>query len=478
MKQNIFQKRIPTLLGVMVIAASALITSVLVRQSAIFQGRAMLSDTPENIRITNITSNSFTVSYMTSKKVPGTILYGKDKNASEKEAFDQRDEKGTTQAYNLHTVSVKNLDPSTKYFFNIVSGEQTKSALFEVTTASSIASVAKAPIVITGKVILPDGNTPHEALVYVVVENSQMLSTFVDSNGHYSIALDILKTADLSSDVVLSDRSVIHMLILGDSMQSTVTLLAKQQDQVSTITLSQNYDFTTSASFLHTLDSSSSANTRLPSLPATSSVSSIQPIEITTPKQNETFTDQQPLFKGVASPNTTVEIVIRSDELRGQVKTDANGRWTFRPKTPLAPGQHTIIITTVSLAGKKKTITRLFTVFASGSQVTASATPSATPTSIVVPTTKPVPTSLPKPTPTLIPSPTSVPTPIPPTLTQTPLPTITPTMIPQVTPTPIVGQPPIPSPGNSSVTFLGIGAAITTVIGLALFFLTRGGATL
>src|SRR5581483_8558856 len=100
-------------------------------------------------------------------------------------------------------------------------------------------------------------------------------------------------------------------------------------------------------------------------------------------------------------------------------KANAQGVWTFRPSTQLSPGNHTITITTKDASGVIRTITQQFVVFASGTQVSVSAPPSASIT----------PSITPSPPPTALPTKTTTPTPT----TITPTPTtveVTPTLLP------------------------------------------------
>jgi len=105
------------------------------------------------------------------------------------------------------------------------------------------------------------------------------------------------------------------------------------------------------------------------------------------------------LFSGTALPNGTVKITIHSDEgIEVTVTADGLGNWTYRPERELSPGEHTITISTKDSAGTTRFITRAFSIFEEGSQVTEAATPSATPT--FSPTVTPVPTIVPTNTPT------------------------------------------------------------------------------
>lgn len=445
MKRTIWEKRLPTLLGVLLIAVGIGVTSLLVKTGVVFIGRASPSEAPENIRITNILDASFTVSYTTEAKVLGTISFGKDENLGSI-AVDDRDQTANIGAYQVHHITVKDLSPSTKYFFAINSGQNnfTNNNLpFDVTTTSVNKAGSSSTQKVTGKVIAPDATIPSEAIVYLSFENAKTSSSLLKSDGSYSL---------------FAEDAVLQIVVVAPSQQSNVTVFAKQANPIPLIILSKNYDFTTSLSPIATESATASPAAQVNFSALSPSPTSSKEPQIITPKKNEGFSDDQPLFRGSASPNSTVKIIINSEDLiQDEIITDSNGSWSYRLKQALSPGQHTITIKAQDKFGILKTITQSFTVYAQGSQVAQSATPSATPTLA------------------LTPSPTSTPS-------ASPTPTETPTPTPTLTPTPT--QPPsqtkgaVEAPGNETWIKGGLVAFATMAVGIFLFFLTRGSTSL
>lgn len=448
MRESVWEKRIPTLLGTLFIVIGIVVTSFLARTGTSLISKASPSHAPENIRITNISSTSFSVSYVTKKAVTGVVSFGQDASFGQT-TLDDRDQKsGTPNMYQTHHITIKNLKPNTQYFFSITSGEDSflnNNSPFEVKTGSVITQEPPAQQPLTGKIVLPDGGIPSEALIYVTAPNAQQLSTITKDNGSYILPLNSMLNSSFSSYVALFDNTRITMLILTDSLSSTVSLLPTQIDPVPIIILSQNYDFTQGSAPLLLEDmASQSASVGFPSFSA--NTSKALETQIITPKENEKFTDQKPLFKGTASPNTDVKITINSENtIEAVAQADTKGSWTYRPDQPLSPGDHTISIITRDKFGILKTITKTFTVYAAGTQIEG-AIPSGTPTPTPIPTEQPsLPTSTPTPTPTIEPTPT---------------PTIIPT-------------PQVPPPGSSTTTILGIIAFGTITTGLLLLLLAR-----
>lgn len=436
MRNQLFNKRIPTIFAIGLITLGIVLTTVIVKMQTNLRSSAESSEEPQNIKITNLSDDSFTITYQTDLATIGSINYGKSKELGNAQLEDI--------TKNVHSLTVDKLSPDTKYYLAIISGQNiflNKGVPFEILTGPSIASPSSAKTVIKGKIILPDGNAPKEGLAYLSTNNSQLLSTTVTKEGEFNFSLKELRTDDLSSYLEVNKNSVLKLFAINDALTSTVLLSGEEAYLLPTITLSNDYDFTMDSVEI----ASRSAQSSFPSTVTESK--NLKP-QILTPKKEQALTDQKPQFRGTGLPNEVVEIIIHSDEnIQTQVVADSNGNWTYRPPTNLSPGAHTITIKTRDSEGILTTLTQSFTVFAQGSQVLESATPSATPTPNITPT--------PTPTPTLFPSPTITPafTPIPTSIIET-------------------SKGDLPPTGNSSILLI-IGGIIATVVGLALFFLTR-----
>jgi hypothetical protein len=462
MMGNFWNKKIPTILGILVITIGVGITTFLVNQSTLFKSNASLSDQPKDVRITNITDTSFTVSYSTDAQVSGSLNYGKDKSLGQSALDDRDQQSGNLANYNIHNVTVRLLSQQTQYFFTITSGQDSflnNGEPFSVTTGPVLDNPpTQTPM--AGKLILPDGSNPNEAIVYVTMDGAQVISTLTKADGSYVLPLNSLRTSDNTAYFTLSDSTNIKILATGDGLSSNASLSLSQIHPVPTITLSKDYDFTTGGT---PTASTSASFSSFPSFESTPSAK-VAP-DILTPKENQSFNDQQPLFKGTGLPDQKVTIVIHSDTpIQTTVTTDASGNWNYRPTAPLTPGNHTITITTKNSAGILQTITQSFVVYAAGSQFTQAVTP--TPTPKVSPSVSPTPTV--KATPTLIPTQTLTPTPTP--LANNTTPTISQTTTKgglTVTPTKTL----LPATGNSSIITVGIVGTILTVAGGLLFLL-------
>lgn len=435
---NLWSKKIPTLIGLILITIGTVITTFLVRGDTIFQIRANPSEDPKNIKITNVSEEAFTITYITDDKVVGSVNYGVDPKNLDGISLDDRDQLSQKiNKYNSHSITVRNLDPNTKYYFSITSGSKKyldTDVEFEATTKGEVSSSPSTQIPISGKVILPDGTSPSDGLVYLKINDAQLTSTLLKEGGTYTIPLNTLRKADEDEYLEINDNTIINIDIFSSGLFSSVSVTPNEISPVPLVTISGSYNFSDS------VDKRNEAVAQSEGFPSFGNISKIKDDpKILTPSSNETLNESQPTFEGTAEPNETVEIEIHSNEnIKTQVVADENGSWEYTPSENLSPGNHTITIITKNKDGILKTITRNFIVYADGGiSPTITQQPSAT-------------------------SPTSTPT-------QTPTHTPTPSIITAISPAPT-----LPPTGNSSVIIASIIGFTAAISGIIIFFLSRG----
>ena len=456
MRKSFWNRRIPTLFGILILALGIGITTFLVQKGGFIPILATVSEEPKDVRISNIKDSSFTVSYFTDDKTTGAISYGPT-TAFGQSGIDDRDQQfGRIEPHKIHNFTIRNLQPVSKYYFVIVSGKgnYTNNSLpFEVTTGPLLSTDPPAEDPTSGKVITPNGISPEESIIYVVAEGSQVVSTLTKPDGTFVLPLNSLRSADLSSYFSLNLDTSLKLLAIGEGMFSNVKLSSLQAHPVPVITLSNDYDFT-----IETSPTSSSSAELSGFPPLETRQGTKEEPKILSPEKDQEFTDQKPQFKGTALPNEEVQITINSDEqIKTTVIADSKGNWTYRPQSDLTAGNHTITITTKDSTGIVKTIKQSFTVFASGTQVSGEKG-------------SPTPTPIPSLTITVSPTPT-------PTLTNV-QPTETPVFIsPTVSPIDsliITATPSLPPTGSSSIMTVTIIGLLFTLFGGLIFLLTRG----
>lgn len=449
-RRSFLDKKLPAYTGFFVLLIALGLTIFLSGNTVLFVTKATVGADPKNIQLSNLTNTSFTISYTTDAPATGSITYGTDPTLSEI-ALDDRDQQASGAAeHQIHFITIKNLTPGTRYYYAILSGgqkEENNGTPFTITTAS-VASSQAVNSTLSGSISLNDGSIPTESIVYVTGPDIQQLSTLVNADGSYHLPLDNLQSTQASAAGALPPDTVLQLQAATATQQSTAKVLLSQASLVPKIVIPQNYDFTLGSTQNLIASQPVGSSSAFPVLAATPAP--VSSPEITTPTDQQTFKDQQPLFTGRALANTEVDITIKSaQEISTKIQSDGSGSWQFRPPVTLAPGVHTITISSLDASGVLQTVTRSFTVYASGSKfVEPSVSPIALPTATTAPTAIPTPTTAPTATiaPTAAATPTTAPT--------------------QKTPAPTTA--PVPKTGSSAaitglvagVSILGIGALL------------------
>lgn len=458
---GVWEKKLPPFSGLILVIVLFATISVMTSNVVLFGTKAAAGATPKKVQVTNISDTSFTVTYQTDEPVLGSVTSGKDDTLGTITLDDRDQVLNTPDKHRLHYITVKNLTPGTKYFYAISSGGETfknDTALYEITTAPVISTPETSQQPLKGQVTLDDGSIPVEGIVTVGTDTSQLLSVMLKPDGSYEIPLNTLRTQDLSARLPLTDTALLNVTVFDPLQQSTAVIPAKEASNAPIMTLSKNYDFSTTIA--DDAEASTSADVT-PALPQSENTAQATGPQITTPQADQSFSEVQPTFDGRAVANATVEITIQSaQEINASVQADANGNWQYKPQTPLEPGNHTIIIKSLDAQGVLQSISQSFTVYAEGSQfVEPSISPPPLPTPVFAPT---IPASA---TPTI-----EIPTP---TVTEAPTPTVvvsTPIPQPTADPNANANGAATPDTGNETWLFGIAGFLFAAGAGALLFF--------
>jgi len=427
---------IPTILGLLLLISGTLAGLFLIRNGQNFFLRASPQTTPTQIKVTNITDSSFTVSWLTESATTGFTNFGESANLGNV-AADERDSlSGQTGSFYTHYVSFKNLKPKTKYYFKLSSGGKSfdqSGKPWETTTASTPLNPAPESDLASGTILKSDQTPAEGTIVYLSIANMTPQSSLVRTSGNWLIALNNAFTNDLTNFASYDkDASSVEIFVQGDKQTATAITTTKDDNPSGQIVLGENYDFresetttltptpsseggetaTTSSQPTPTQEVSSSSKFSFQDLgEATSSKET--DLSITNPEEGENINAQKPAFSGTGPAGQTLEILVESSTpYSDSIVVDSRGNWTWTPPENLAPGEHTI---TISYLGQM--LTQRFVVLAAGESNLPSftSTPSATltPTVTATPTprvsTTPTPTRIPTSTPTLRPTITTAP---------------------------------------------------------------------
>ena len=444
MKRGLLHARMPTLFAFLILFSSLWITLFFLKDRIITTGRAGPDTIPHNIEITNITDESFTISFITTNPTQGTLSVSSSGNTASLILDDRDKASGNAGTYSSHLITVNRLKPKTQYSFTIfVNGREhlNDGNAFSVQTGTKLTSQPPDQKPLFGKILRPDGAVASDTLVLLQITDAKSLSVITNTDGEYLIPTNSLRNTS-DEYFLLLPSTEIKLTAYWQSLTSELKTTYQNSSSLPTITLSNEYEFLSK----YTLTQAVPENTL--SLPdRTTSLISESAITIDVPSQNEAFVDKKPQMKGKAPADSELLLILDSTNI--PLLANKNGTWTFRPTNNLAQGIHKITIKGTDDQGKEVRVARDFEIFPEGSQLLESATPSATPRFSPTPTKKPTPTTTIKPstTPTIVPSPTPVTTAAP-----TPTPTTIPPASPTSSPSPTTTSTPSPTTAVASAS--------------------------
>ena len=418
MKKPVFGKTIPTILGLLLLAAGIGGGYYLISKNQLLPPKSNLQTVPQNITISNISSDGFTVSWLTSIPSVGSVTVGKEKNKLDKTFPDYRNKvSGDSQKYTTHFVNVENLEPQTTYFFLTNPSDNTdQNNPLSITTGPTL-GIQPPTDIIYGKVVNNSQQPVTGAIVYIELANASPISALTSKDGMWAESLHTARTADLNSYASYdAESSILTIKALASILpeeQAAIKITAKNDTPVPTIILGENKDYLTSLPEIP--EQHPSAQEDQPSTPsgeiyfsdivdlnATPSAIS-EELAITNPQNDgEKINTAKPQIMGKAPPQKTIIIEIQSPKTyNGTAVADSNGNWEFTPPENLLPGNHTVTASYVDENGQDHQIVRQFLVMAVGESDLPSL--ESTPSASASPSASPSPTPAPSPAPSLIP---------------------------------------------------------------------------
>lgn len=246
--KNLFRMRIPTMLGMVLLILGLGSTTFVLQNRTSFEGQASEDKRPQNIRITNLTDSSVTISYQTSKPLLGSISYGATESFGSR-VLDERDyESGSPQQFLLHYLSLSNLQPDTTYYFSILSGESIfldNNKPFTFRTAPKLTDAPPLLPKFSGRIA---GSESNSEIILYITSDGQDYSTRIKNDGSYVVSLANLRSVDLSSYLLLSQNDSLLFTFVSPTEKAVAKVRSYQSSPLPAIVLSQTYDFTLTSS--------------------------------------------------------------------------------------------------------------------------------------------------------------------------------------------------------------------------------------
>lgn len=397
---SLLNKRIPTLLVILLLGFLGAIGYWKFGQQ-IAPDESLV---PKEVRITNISDNKFSVSWLTTGQVAGQIEWGVVGEKLEKVARDDRDTTNEVGKRMTHHVTVSELQPNTQYAFRILSGEtkvrfDNNDKPYAVTTGPVIVSPPGADS-FYGTVETENAKAPAEAIVYLTVPGAGVMSSLVKSSGSYSFSLSTARTEDLTKYITYDPAATVATLLIVDgTKRSNVSVSLANSHPVPLVTMGKEFDYRTTTPQIARVEPGEPAETgktgdevvEEKTIPQTPQVLNVEPlanneqktikqVELLNPKdEGEEILTTKPEFFGKGPPDTVISITVHSTTPYSDiVVVDQSGKWSWTPPANLSEGEHTLTIAYIDEAGKEQVVSRSFFVTkASAASVAFEATPSA-----------------------------------------------------------------------------------------------------
>ncbi|MFI5240804.1 MAG: fibronectin type III domain-containing protein, partial [Microgenomates group bacterium] len=201
---TIKRNKLPTLLGLVILVAATFLGVFLLNGQQIFRLGASGESSPKDIRTSNITDTSLTISWSTDKAVSGFINWGTS-SSSVTNIEKENDEKSFT-----HSVTVNGLAPEKIVYFKINSDGSVydkKGIPWQISTGATL-GINKSSILLSGSIIVATGEPVRKALVYANV-GGYLFSTLTSDTGNYVFQLANTRTQDLSNYLTINESQTL-----------------------------------------------------------------------------------------------------------------------------------------------------------------------------------------------------------------------------------------------------------------------------
>jgi len=393
--KKILDKRIPTILGVIVLVVALISGTMLIgKGGGVFSPRASVETTPKNIKVSNVHDTSFTISFLTDSKVAGFVKYGTEANNLKSQASDDRDQiSGTIGEFQIHHITIRSLEQATTYYYLIGTGSgntfDDNGQPFGIKTASRNGAPAAAKT-IYGSVTTETGAPAEGSIVYVDVNGAGTMSSQVKASGSWAIPLSNARTIDGSAYASISDQDNIAISVQGplSTQKAFFSTIVEHSQPVAGITFGQetvdvndSNENTDSIRELATTpmdqdkniveeESTESADQAVEQEIATDSgevvnksnrsallddlinenITSSESAAVTEldlkVEDHQILTTSTPIITGKALPSVTVSISVHSDaQIQQEIVADENGEFVLdisKLSESLEPGDHTV----------------------------------------------------------------------------------------------------------------------------------------
>lgn len=376
------ERKIPTLVGLLLVGVLIVLFRYAFNEVSPLLTKASEGTFPQEVKVTNISDTTFTVSWITTQPSAGALRLGG--NLERTMYYDDRisvssSQSPPTQQHATHMVTVRSLKPETAYQFSIFSNGkpyQNGKEPYDVRTAPPLFGLGTIIEPAYGQIANPSGEPAEGAIVYLTLSGGHMLSTLTKQGGMWVVPLNRARTADLTSFITGNERIDETLLVRGSNGEAQAITDTFNDNPVPAITIGKTYDFRK----IQAEDGNKQPLAQAPpSVLGTATQTAASTVAITKPVDGAAIPSNLPLIQGTGVAGSQVLIIVGiTNPVSDTFLVGTDGLWRYTPPKPLSEGKQSVTITTTDAKGKPVALTHMFEVLKSGTQVLGEATPSGT----------------------------------------------------------------------------------------------------
>lgn len=397
-RADIFNKRIPTILGVIILIGGLVSGILLVGKPQSLLTKAGPTSVPKNVKISNKGGESITVSWTTDVPVTGLLKYSDNPSNLSLPGADIRDQaSGEAGVFTTHYVVLTNLGVNKTYYFEILAGsisydDSTKP--YQARTGMGTGMGEED--VVSGKIITAAGQGIEGAIVYIEIDGGETMSSLTKNGGMWQLNLGAVKNNKGQTFVYDKQNQQVSLFVQGGALGTATALTNTANDSpVKNIVIGTNVNLVESVVPINGVVNDLTDGGGFGDLADSEEI--LNPVI-----DGEKIATSSPEFMGKLPAGTSIKVTVNSQvEQSASVTADEDGVWTWTPPMDLEPGEHTVSIEYEDENGILQMIARSFIVLAAED---VGGTPAFTATGSATPTTTPTvsPSTTPSATPTVV----------------------------------------------------------------------------